>query len=48
MSAILWTIVALDAALFAGLLVKLLAQRGINDGGRERGIAFFIVTREIR
>lgn len=40
-----WSVVALDAALFLGLLVSLLVQPGGSaDGGREMGIAFFVIA----
>lgn len=45
MNPIFWSVVALDAALFLGLLISMLVQRGGSaDGGREMGIAFFVIA----
>ncbi len=45
MKPLFWSVVALDAALFLGLLIATLAQRaGANDGGREMGIFFFVLV----
>lgn len=45
MNPIFWTVVGLDAALFLGLLISVLVQRGGSEsGGREMGIAFFVIV----
>lgn len=45
MNPIFWSIVALDVALFVGLFVSMLVQRGGSEnGGREMGIAFFVIA----
>jgi hypothetical protein len=42
---IFWSVVCLDVALFLGLLISMLVQRGgSSDGGREMGIAFFVIA----
>ena len=44
MNSIFWTVVAVDALLFVALLINMLTQTsGRTDGGREMGIAFFVV-----
>jgi len=42
MAHVFWAVVALDATLFAVLLVMTLTQRGPADGGREMALFFFI------
>ncbi|MEJ0038097.1 MAG: hypothetical protein WDO68_18800 [Gammaproteobacteria bacterium] len=45
MNPLFWSVVCLDAALFLGLLVSMLLQRdGSSNGGREMGIAFFVIA----
>jgi hypothetical protein len=45
MNLIFWSVVGLDAVLFLGLLVSMLVQRGgSSSGGREMGIAFFVIV----
>jgi hypothetical protein len=40
-----WSVVCLDAALFLGLLISMLAQGGGSaNGGREMGIFFFVIV----
>ena len=44
MNPIFWSVVCLDVVLFLGLLVSMLVQRGgSSSGGREMGIAFFVI-----
>ena len=44
MNSIFWTVVVVDALLFIALLASMLMQTsGRTDGGREMGIAFFVV-----
>lgn len=47
MNIVFWSVVGLDAALFLGLLISMLAQGGGGggaDGGREMGIFFFVMV----
>jgi hypothetical protein len=45
MNPIFWSVVVLDVALFLGLLISMLVQRGGSEnGGREMGIAFFVIA----
>jgi hypothetical protein len=45
MNPFFWAVVALDVALFLGLLISMLVQRGGSEsGGREMGIAFFVIA----
>src|SRR4051812_14726192 len=45
MNPFFWAVVALDLALFLGLLISMLVQRGGSEsGGREMGIAFFVIA----
>jgi len=45
MNPVFWSVVGLDVALFLGLLVSMLVQRGGSaDGGREMGVFFFVIV----
>jgi len=45
MNPFFWAVVALDLASFLGLLISMLVQRGGSEsGGREMGIAFFVIA----
>ncbi|MGH9702120.1 MAG: ankyrin repeat domain-containing protein, partial [Candidatus Acidiferrales bacterium] len=43
MNKIFWAVVALDAAVFLILLVRGLMEKGHSDGGREMGLAFYVI-----
>ena len=43
MNKVFWAVVALDAALFLILLVSGLMEKGHSDGGREMGLAFYVI-----
>jgi hypothetical protein len=43
LSAVFWTLVALDGAMFLALLVGLLKGGGSDSGGREMGVFFFVL-----
>ena len=43
MNKIFWTVVAVDAALFMFLLISGLTESGNSSGGREMGLAFYVI-----
>ena len=43
MNKIFWAVVAVDAALFLFLLISGLTESGNSSGGREMGLAFFVI-----
>jgi hypothetical protein len=43
MNKIFWAVVAVDAALFLFLLVSGLREGGNSSGGREMGLAFYVI-----